>query len=356
MRVLFISRAYPPIIGGLETHNYSLHEALASKAAVKAIINRKGKKALIWFLPFATLKTLICSHKNEVILLGDGLLAVLGWIVKLFKPRSFVICIIHGLDITYTNPIYQFFWTKLFLPKLDRIIAVSQATAETAINKGLHPGKLVIIPNGIHRQEWQPPRDRRKLTTLLNTDVEIKIVLFTLGRLVKRKGVNWFIQEVMPIVQDRCIYLIGGDGPEKSAIDKSIHEHGLEKVVHCFGFVTDELKSFLFANADLFIQPNIKVDGDMEGFGIAVLEANTYGLAVLGSKLEGLKDSITENQNGWLLEPGNATAYAQKITELTKHPINIQQAGDKAKRFCLQHFSWERIADQYLEIAHKLSA
>jgi glycosyltransferase involved in cell wall biosynthesis len=355
MKLLLISRAYPPVIGGLEKHNHALHEALLSKTCVEAIINRKGKKALLWFLPLATLKSLFRTHEFDVVLLGDGLLSALGWAIKLFRPNTPIICIIHGLDITYPHPVYQFFWIRLFLPKMDQIIAVSQATAETAIKNGLNASKVAVIPNGVHQLEQQPPRDRKKLDALLNISTENKIILFTIGRLVKRKGVNWFIQQVMPKIQGHCIYLVAGDGQEKAAIDNSIQEHRLEKVVHCIGFVTDELKSFLFANADLFIQPNIKVDGDMEGFGIAVLEANAYGLAVLGSNLEGLKDSITENQNGWLLEPGNATGYTKKITELAKHPIKMQQAGDNAKRFCLQHFSWDRIAEQYLEAAGKLT-
>ena len=356
MKLLFISRAYPPIVGGLEKHNHALHEALCTKTLVEAIINRKGKKALLCFLPLATLKALFRTSEFDAVLLGDGLLSILGWFIKVLRPNTSVICIIHGLDITYPNPIYQFFWTRLFLPKMDQVIAVSQATAETAINKGLQISKLAIIPNGVHQQEKQSPHDRKKLNALLNIETENKIVLFTLGRLVKRKGVNWFIQQVMPKIQDRCLYLIAGDGPEKTAIEKSIQEHHLEKAVYCFGFVDDELKSFLFTNADLFIQPNIKVDGDMEGFGIAVLEANANGLAVLGSNLEGLKDSITENQNGWLLKPGNAIAYAQKITQLSMHPIKMQQAGDKAKRFCHQHFSWDRIAEQYLEVVTNLTS
>jgi glycosyltransferase involved in cell wall biosynthesis len=354
-KLLFISRTYPPIVGGLETHNQALHEALLSKIPVESIINQNGKKALFWFLPLATLKTVFHARGYKFILLGDGLLAILGWFVKLIHPDIPVICIIHGLDITYTNPIYQRFWIRLFLPRMDRVIAVSNATADTAIQKGLDPSKIVVIPNGVYSRALQMPRDREKLNALLHTETANKIILFTLGRLVKRKGVNWFIQQVMPEIADRCIYLIAGDGPEKVAINKSIHELRLDKSVFCIGFVSEELKTLFFSNADLFIQPNIKVKGDMEGFGIAVLEANTYGLAVLGSNLEGLQDSITENQNGWLLEHGKASAYVQKIRDLSEHSENIKQAGENAKIFCHEQFSWDRIAEQYLAVVTNLT-
>ncbi|WP_404357445.1 glycosyltransferase family 4 protein [Methylotuvimicrobium sp. KM1] len=356
MKLLFISRAYPPVVGGLEKHNQALFAALRAIIPVQSILNRKGKKALPFFLPLAMFKVLFCFQESDVILLGDGLLGVLGWFIKLFRPNTPVICIIHGLDITYGNPVYQFFWIRFFLPNMDRLIAVSQATSEAAILKGLPASKLTVIPNGVHQVEMQPFRDRQKLDQLLGVDTENKAILFTLGRLVKRKGVSWFIRNVMTKIQDQCIYIVAGDGPEKAIIDKSIQEYGLEKSVFCCGFTTEELKGLLFANADLFIQPNIKVTGDMEGFGIAVLEANAHGLAVLGSNLEGLQDSITENQNGWLLEPENAAAYIQKISELLKDPSELQRVGNKAKRFCHQHFSWEQIANQYFASIANLAA
>jgi hypothetical protein len=46
MRVLFVARAFPPIIGGIENQNEALARYLAKKAKVKNIVNKKGKKWL----------------------------------------------------------------------------------------------------------------------------------------------------------------------------------------------------------------------------------------------------------------------------------------------------------------------
>jgi glycosyltransferase involved in cell wall biosynthesis len=350
VKLLFISRAYPPAIGGLEIHNRAIHEALQHKIHVEAIINRKGKKALFWFIPFAAIKALILASRYDVILLGDGVLSTVGWFIKRLRPATPVACIIHGLDITYTNPIYQSIWGKIFLPQMDKIIAVSSATANEAMKRGIPEAKITVIPNGIAPEFHQHHKNRKKLEELLHTDTSHKIVLLTIGRLVKRKGVDWFIKRVMPEIKNQCIYLIAGNGPEYKNINKSIEDNNLSSSVYCFGLVSEELKSFLFSNADLFIQPNIKVKGDMEGFGIAVLEANMHNLPVLGSKLEGLQDSIIENQNGWLAEPENAGDYIHKINELSKRVEILRRDGDKAKDFCLRHFRWERIADKYLAV------
>jgi glycosyltransferase involved in cell wall biosynthesis len=349
MKLLFLSRAYPPIIGGLENHNYELHSALQKKNHVDSIINKKGKKALPFFMPFCTVKALYSLSGYDAVLLGDGVLALVGWLIKLFRPSVPVICIIHGLDLTYSNRIYQYFWIRRFLPKMDKIIAVSHATADAAIDRGIKKSKLDIIPNGINPQCKTSPPKKKQLEGLLQTSCQGKIILLTIGRLVKRKGVNWFIKHVMPHLNNQFIYIIAGDGPEKEKINLAVKEYSLEKQVFCLGFISDDIKTILYSNSDLFIQPNIKVSGDMEGFGIAVLEANLHKLSVLGSKLEGLQDSIIHKKNGWQVEPENAKAYIRTIKTVTENPRQLSQAGINAQEFCLKTFSWDKIADIYLK-------
>ena len=72
------------------------------------------------------------------------------------------------------------------------------------------------------------------------------------------------------------------------------------------GYVTDETRDILFNTCDVFVQPNIKVAGDMEGFGISVIEAASCEIPVIASNIEGLKDAIKDGQNGFLVESGNA--------------------------------------------------
>ncbi|WP_305908256.1 glycosyltransferase family 4 protein [Methylomarinum sp. Ch1-1] len=354
MKLLFISRAYPPIVGGLENHNHELHKALQQKIYTDSIINKKGKKALPYFMPLCALKSLFVSSNYDAIILGDGVLAPIGWLIKLFKPNTLVICIIHGLDITYKNPIYQYFWVKAFLPKIDKIITVSQATASAAIERQIDKTKLAVIPNGITQQSNATQRNRQQLEDLLQTSCQEKTILLTVGRLVKRKGVHWFINQVMPYLSDKFIYIIAGDGPDRAAINKAIIEKQLTNRVFNLGFIDNGVKNMIYANADLFIQPNIKVDGDMEGFGIAVLEANLNGLAVVGSELEGLKDSITNDQNGWLIEAENPTAFIQKIEDVSKSDLELKNAGMNAKAFSLENFCWNKLADRYIKTIDEL--
>src|SRR5690625_7613993 len=69
--------------------------------------------------------------------------------------------------------------------------------------------------------------------------------------------------------------------------------------------------SRLYRGADLFVMPNIPVEGDMEGFGVVMLEAGLSGLPVVASSLEGILDVVEEGNNGHLIESGNGWEAAE---------------------------------------------
>lgn len=347
-RILFISRAYPPVVGGIENQNYELSVWLPKYAEVKTIANRHGKLFLPFFLPWASLQALFLMRKYDVLLLGDGVLGIVGWKVKLFYCKP-IICVLHGLDLTYRNWLYQNIWVKFFLPKLDKFICVGRETLRVAKEKGLPENKLAFIPNGVDTEKNLGNWSRADLEKILDISLDNKKVLLTSGRLAKRKGVAWSIQNVLPKLPENILYVVAGEGLDRENIDKAIESTKTQTRVKMLGYVTDEVRSILWNTADLFIQPNIKVESDMEGFGISVIEAASCRLPVIASRLEGLQDAIIDGQNGFLVTPGEPQGFIDKITELLDNEAFRKDFGEKARAFTIEHYSWEIIAKKYLK-------
>lgn len=348
MKILFISRAYPPIVGGIENQNYELSNWLSKIAEIKTIANTHGKKFLPIFIPCATLRALFLFRKYDVVLLGDGVLAVIGWKLKLFYKKP-VISVIHGLDLTYKMKIYQKLWVDYFMKKLDKLIAVGQETAKIAQAKGINPEKIVFIPNGIDAEKFNGNFSCEQLKTILGEEIENKKFILTSGRLAKRKGVAWFIRNVMPKMPENILYVVAGDGADKENIEAAITENNLSCRVKSLGYVTDQVRDMLFHTCDVFVQPNIKIPGDMEGFGISVIEAAYCGIPVIAANLEGLKDAIKDGQNGFLVESGNADAWVMKINEVLADDNFRREFGQKARQYVAENYSWEKISKRYLE-------
>ena len=176
----------------------------------------------------------------------------------------------------------------------------------------------------------------------------------TSGRLAKRKGVAWFIANVMPKLNEDFIYVVIGAGPDKENVQQAIKDNNLEKRVMTLGYISDEERNVFWNTADLFIQPNIKVLGDMEGFGISVIEAGACRLPVLASSIEGLKDAIKDSKNGFLVESENAEAFVKKITELFADGTPRDLFGQNVRDYVIENYQWGKIAQQYLEEINKV--
>src|SRR3989344_3888388 len=292
MRILFISRAYPPTVGGIENQNYELSVWLSKIAEVKTIVNKRGKIFLPLFLPYALIRALVLFRKYDALLLGDGVLGIVGWFVKLFYRKP-VISVIHGLDLTYKMPLYQKLWVNFFIKKLYKLIAVGNETVKIGVAKGI-------------------PAD--------------------------------------------IMYVIAGDGSDRENIKIATEKNNLKDRVKILGYVADEIRNILFNTCDLFVQPNVKIEGDVEGFGISVLEAASCKLPVIASNLEGLKDAIKDGQNGFLVESGNAEAWIQKINELLSDDNFRKDFGEKARQFTIENYSWEKIAKKYSEEIRKVTS
>lgn len=351
MKILFISHTFPPITGGVEAQNYELSTWLAKQAELKLIANRKR-----WFIPFfmiyASIRAVLLAGKYDVLVLGSCLLGNVGWMVKIFTRKP-VVAVAHGLDLTWKNILYQSLWVRIFIPKLDKLIAVGNETVRVAVEKGIALEKIVFIPNGIDAKKFEGAFSREQLKQILGEEIEGKKVILTSGRLAKRKGVAWFVKNVMMKLPENIIYVIAGDGPDRENVKNAIEKNNLSSRVKMLGYVTDEVRNILMNTCDVFVQPNIKISGDMEGFGISVIEAAYCQIPVVASKLEGLQDAIKDGQNGFLVESGNIEAWVKKINELLVDDESRKDFGKKAKQFVLDNYSWDKISKKYLEEIEK---
>ena len=353
MKILFISRAYPPIVGGIENQNYELSVWLGKITQMSLIINRYGKKFLPIFFPWAIILAIFKTRKVDIVLLGDGVLGLVGWLIKKCYPKKPVISIVHGLDLTFKNPIYQNFWVSYFIKNLDGLIAVGNETIDEGVRRGLSKNLFNFIPNGVDTKKHVEKYSTKDLEEILGEKVNQRRIILTSGRLAKRKGVAWFIREVMPQLNENILYVVAGDGPDKENILSAIQEKNLFSRVKLLGYVSDRNRNVLFNTAEVFIQPNIAVPGDMEGFGISVLEAGSCRLPVIASRLEGLKDAIIDNENGFLVESRDAEGFKNKINALLSDDTQRQAFGERARQYIVSHFEWQIIAQKYKEILEK---
>jgi len=346
-KILFITKNYPPKIGGLETYSYNLIREFEKHHNVTKVVLGRSIIHLLWFVPYSFFLSLYLAWKHSIrhIHLCDALLAPIGMLLKLLLGGQVSVSI-HGLDITYKNFFYQLLIPRC-VSRLDKIISVSRATRDECQRRKIPVQNAAVIPNGIRPNEHylSEPVDvlQAKLEKITGRVIRGRKVLVTVGRLVKRKGVAWFVDCVMPQLDPCYIYIVAGNGPEFDRIQRLVSRLNLENRVLMLGRVSNDTRRVLLNAADIFIMPNRTVANDIEGFGISVLEAGSCGLPVVASNLQGIKDAVTDGKTGYLVEEGDVAGFLSRIRSMSLVRADI-------RTYVIARFNWENLYNDYRKV------
>ena len=369
MKILYISHLHPPegqplkSIGGMQNVSMQLIDAIRRRDDVQIetitmqaswrFINVKTTfflGSLIWKIPSVANKI-----KPDVILFSSMVTAsILPVMIK--KPGVPFATINHGQDVTLPVDPYQWYISSVF-KQLDGVISVSSATREASIKRGMDPEKGVALPNGFDMKVLKKLPEKEEARNIIEKEFDLNLngkkLLLSVGRQVKRKGHEWFVDEVFDKIQSDVVYIILGDGPQHENIRQARENSKQKEKIVIVGKQPDEILNACYAAADLFIMPNIPVEGDMEGFGIVLLEANRAGVPAIASDLEGIKDVIESGVNGYKIPHGESDLFAQKIDYVLEK--ELQELSKKSKEYVQEHYSWDTVVDQYISFLKRVA-
>ena len=355
-RILFIARSFPPGRGGMENFAYWLADSMGKQAEVFVIANRGGRWFLPTFLPYALSRSLflVRSKRIQAVHLADGLLAPLGYLLSKASGVS-VTCSVHGLDLTYENRLYQALVLRA-LSRMNGLVANSAATKEVVGRRIDVSMPTHVVSPGVNRS---PKPDRELLGKFAHAAglYGKKRVILSVGRLVERKGVAWFVEHVLPRLPEDVLYVVIGEGRQRSTINVAASFSCVASRVRMIGEVSDDILAAAYRSADVMVMPNIPVRGDMEGFGLVALEAAAAGLPVVASRIEGITDAIQNGRNGILVEAGDVEEYSRALMRLLAMPgRDLVSLGETYARYTLENYSWVSTAERYLEIISRTIA
>jgi len=354
---LFVTRKFPPSVGGMETLAATVWRVLEHGAPGALLVAHGGSnRELPRWLPAALLRVgvLLARRRAEPVLVGDALMyTILLPLLRLFRVPSATM--VMGLDLTYDNPVYRAVVHRA-LRRAPRVLAISTATADVARSFGIPAERVGIIRLGVEAPQVGAA-DRRAAAQELRRSHGLPgdaVVLLTLGRLVPRKGARWFVANVLPNLPANVVHLIVGEGPERDAIRKAAAAAGVGDRVHLAGRVDDVDRETILRGADVFVQPNVPVPGDMEGFGLVAVEAAMRGTLTVASGIEGLRDAVLDGETGVLLPAGDAAAWVGRLHELTGDMDELRRRGARFQARARELYGEDEMARQLFAELGKL--
>ena len=373
MRVLYVSHSFPlrgdPLsnVGGMQRVATGLHAALSARGDVRlgSLLLETSWKATPYRMPgylaglLRSIPRVVEEEQIEVVLFSSMVTAALAPVLRerVARAGALLAAIPVGRDVTLPTPGYGRLVRRAF-GALDLVLPISRATAEECLARGADPARLRVIPCGVDTGSFSPPRERaaarRELLRAIGetpaTVPDHTLLLLSVGRHQERKGFQWFADEVMPRLPADVLYLVTGAGPMTPRIQAALERHGLGGRARLLGKVPEETLRTLYRGGDLFIMPNVHVPGDIEGFGVVMLEAGLCGLPVLAADLEGISDVVGEGENGHLVPSRDAAAFAAAVLRYRGDREALAAASRSAARFTARTYSWTGVAERFVEI------
>ncbi len=201
----------------------------------------------------------------------------------------------------------------------DRVIAVSQAVAQSMINRGIPEKKLRVVTNGTllsprtrPLQEYQPVSLQRP-------------AIVTVAGMSQRKGIAELIDAFAQLdVPNAHLYLVG-NGPDKPTFETQAQSTTVSDRIHFAGF-QPEPQRYLLAT-DIFVLASHR-----DPSPLVIPEAREAGCAIIASNVDGIPEALDNGQAGILVPPSDSKALAAALQELLTRPERLQEWKNRAKQ------------------------
>ncbi|MCX6784516.1 MAG: glycosyltransferase, partial [Candidatus Komeilibacteria bacterium] len=259
----------------------------------------------------------------------------------------------HGLDIQIIKKNWlKKIIAKKILKRAHLVTANSEFTKK--LIKELSPSVNCLV---IYPAANELPKAEKTAQEQLSTQYQLtdKPILLSVSRLVKRKGQDLIIKSLPKLWQKfpNLIYVCIGSGPEQNQLQNLTTQTPRSNQIIFLNQVTDQELTNWYSLATLFVLPVYQDINDPEGFGMVYLEANSFGLPVIGSQTGGIPEAINNGYSGLLIKPGDASELTKSIDLLLSNEDLFKKIQQQAPLWA-KKFNWTQGATLFYSALNRL--
>ena len=225
---------------------------------------------------------------------------------------------------------------------VDRVVSCSKAVEKwTLAKERISPEKVITIYNGINLGRFRPTGNRIKVRENLGIPLDAPLV-GTVANMAVEKGYPYLLEAAEQILKEdpRVWFLFVGFGPldrEVKAWARKIPGH--ERIV--FPGARTDIPDLVEA-MDIFVLASV-----IEGFPNVLLEAMAMARPVVATAVGGIPELVEPGRDGFLVAPRDGKALAEAVLSLVRNPKRAEEMGLRGKEKITQHFSLDRMIDEY---------
>lgn len=369
-KVLVIAKAYPPDVGGVQYYTEFLARAYAKAGMCPVIVS-------LWDGPYGWHKRHYPEGVVRVFNVGNvnqlnALLRMIKAVRVITSQEEFnfihpttwrpavaalpfvknipMVLTVHGQEVLNYPRLIRPLMVRI-LARTDLLVAVSNSTmkvADAALFGAQPRGDWEVNFNGLSYIEEAAIFSKKPY------DMNHPVRILSLSRLAERKNVHRCLKALALIRGqgiDNFHYVIAGTGPMEAEIRKLISDLRLDEKVTMTGYVADKDIVNFYKSCDIFLHPQTSPKGgrDLEGFGLAIADAISFGAAAIVGKAGGPKDFVADGERGLVVDGENVEEIADALQILLTNADLREALASTGRSWCLNNLSWDRHAGQIIE-------
>ncbi len=294
--------------------------------------------------------TLSIVRKENIDIINSHWVVPQGFICALVKKITGVKHVVtaHAADIFMLKRfgIIGKAVTNFIIKNSDIILPVSNYIKEKIMSLSSLPKTHAIVSMGANINKFIVTADKKVLRERLCLDN--KFTFLFVGKLIEKKGLDSLIH-ASKILKDKNLdfnLVIVGGGPLEQSLRYLSGSLGLMQYIKFMGWVKNDSLPDIYSASDVLVVPSIfDKKGETEGLPVVIVEAMACGIPVIGSRISGIPEIVSDNENGMLFSPGEANELAQKMYEMMSRN-DIGRFREEALKTS-KSYSWHSISEKY---------
>ncbi len=367
MRILIVASEFPPGPGGIGRHAEALASHLArlghqvTVAAPQPYVDDRARQAFLEDAPYRFLELgrlprlldaparvwrVLLAAGNADVVVGSGMSGLLAASIAAAVRRRPLVAVAHGSEVAPTasrvGRVRHAITARGFAAG-RAVVCVSRYTADL-VAAAAPSARIVVVPNGAEPWDGTPVRP---------DGVPDAPFVLTVGHVGDRKGQDLVVQ-ALPQVLDRCPdvhYVVAGLATKGEALVASAEHLGIGDRVHLLGPVEESEKAWLYDHAALFVLPARRTrSGDVEGYGIVIVEAALRGLPSVVAAGSGAAEAVVDGVTGVVVPAEDPEALGGALAELLGDRARRDRLAAAAQRGAAEEGTWAHRIERYAAV------
>ncbi len=180
--------------------------------------------------------------------------------------------------------------------------------------------------------------------------------LITVARLTRHKGIDSGLQ-VLAQLGGRYPdlgYAVVGAGGDLARLKGIARSLGVADKVRFLTQVPDRDLPGLYNCAEVYLGLSREMEGNVEGFGISLVEAAACGVPVVAGRSGGIPDAVRQGETGLLVDSAQPDEAAQAVRGLLDDPAAARRLGHGGRRAVETYYNWQRVVTDLAGIGREL--